>query len=362
MLVAFNTRLAANVRQEAEYFTRKIFPLIAKDHPEHRFLFISDRGNIEAPLPNALTITVKPKPGNILFSRYWFGIKIPAVLKKYKADIFISPEINCSISTVSAQCIITLQPEEARQKGKFYHKAGLIVTGSEFSRQIISQTHGISKEKIKLVRPAPPDIFQPRGLRQKNGVKDKYSEGKEYFLFTGTLKSEKEFIILLKAFSRFKKRQQSSMKLLLLGEKQPRSFLKSLSNYKYREDVKHVDGDEKERAGLISSSYAVICFYQAGDFPFTVLEALHCGVPVISIPHPVIAEIAGDAVLFTEAGNAVDTGDKMIYLYTDENKRSQLIEKGKKIIQQDSLQETADQLWRYILSASGADITQPLSR
>lgn len=351
MRVAFNTRLAGNTRAEINFLTEEIFPRISGDHPQHNFLFISDEPTLKKPAGASQTrfLSAKPRSGNALLSRFWFDIKIPALLKKFKTDIFISPENNCSLTSTVPQIIITLQADELKRSGKFYRKTASVITGSEFSKQILMDRHRLSNEKIKVIRPGANEIFQPYIANHKDQVKKKFSEGKEYFLLTGSL-PENEFISILKSFSQFKKRQQSGMKLIVALNKKMSNFSKSLDRYKYRGDVIQVDPASKEElAGLISSAYALIYFARREDFPFRVLEAFQCGVPVISIDHPVVSEIAGDAILYTSAGDIKNMGEKMIRLYTDENLWSKLVEKGKKKVMLNSSQEFADQLWKHIL-------------
>lgn len=63
------------------------------------------------------------------------------------------------------------------------------------------------------VRPA----FQPLPWEEKIKVKEQYTAGTEYFLYAGSFRPGKNLVNLLKAFSLFKKRQQSNWKLVLAG-------------------------------------------------------------------------------------------------------------------------------------------------
>ena len=52
---------------------------------------------------------------------------------------------------------------------------------------------------------------------EKELIKEKYADGKAYFLFSGDINQRSNLINLLKAFSFFKKRQKSNMLLLIAG-------------------------------------------------------------------------------------------------------------------------------------------------
>lgn len=74
---------------------------------------------------------------------------------------------------------------------------------------------------------------------EREQIKEKYTGGTEYFLYTGPLYPPDLLITLLKAFSHFKKWQRSNMKLTLAGpaSKKTAQLKEKLATYKYREDV-----------------------------------------------------------------------------------------------------------------------------
>ena len=61
--------------------------------------------------------------------------------------------------------------------------------------------------KIDVVFSAAKEIFHPLNDEEKTATKNKYTEGKEYFVYAGAIHPRKNLINLLKAFSVFKKRQ-----------------------------------------------------------------------------------------------------------------------------------------------------------
>ena len=157
---------------------------------------------------------------------------------------------------------------------------------------------------------------------------------------------------LLKAFSVFKKRQQSGLKLLLAGRLawKYESFTKSLESYKYRSDV-ILTGyvEEEELVKLIGAAYAMVYPSLWEGFGVPVLEAMRCAVPVITSTNSSMKEIAKEGALYAEANNHQDIADKMMLLYKNENLRNEMIEKGKVVVQEYSWDKTADLLWQSIV-------------
>jgi glycosyltransferase involved in cell wall biosynthesis len=357
MVIAVNTKVPGDeMHGRMENFIEDLCKFVAIQQPGHRFLFISDSpvAKSSAYPANTIHLTARPKAGNFLLRKYWYGIKIPSILKKYKADLFVSYGNICATNIDTTQYIIAHQPESIKKnETKFFTRAEMIITGSGFSKKIILEKCSIAPEKIQVIYPAASEIFKPAGVHQKEKARDKYSDGKEYFYYTGALKQEKNFINLLKAFSNFKKRQKSNMKLLLPRQLMNAVFEKSLSTYSYRYDVQLIEiTNEKKRADVVASAYAVLYLFPDADFPVSALEAMQCGAPVITVAHPCVEELTGDAVLYAGTNDPKDLGEKMIRLYTDEDLRYHLVEKGKQIALQFSWQDSAELLWQCFLKAS----------
>ena len=70
---------------------------------------------------------------------------------------------------------------------------------------------------LNYIPPAAQEIFRPLTETVRKELKDNITAGREYFIYSGKLDFSKEIVDLLKAFSVFKKMQQSSMQLVLTG-------------------------------------------------------------------------------------------------------------------------------------------------
>ena len=81
--------------------------LLAGQHTEHRFIIITDQKPAEqfSFYSNIEIILVKPLSKNPLLKKIWWDIKLPAILKKVKADLFISFHNACSLTAVIPQIL-----------------------------------------------------------------------------------------------------------------------------------------------------------------------------------------------------------------------------------------------------------------
>ncbi|MBK5270363.1 MAG: glycosyltransferase family 4 protein [Bacteroidia bacterium] len=372
MRIAVNTRFLLDGYQEGfGYFVYETFKRITKDHPEHEFIFIFDRPYDQRFVfgPNVIPVVTGPAARHPLLWKLWYDVKVPAVLKKYKADIFVSCDSFCSLTTKLPQVLVVHDLSflhhpafikkshllfYKRYMPRFLSKAKSIVTVSEFSKADISSHYKINPDKIDVVFSAVKEIFAPLNNEEKQETRNKYSGGREYFVYAGAIHPRKNLINLLKAFSGFKKRQQSNLKLLLAGRLawKYESFIQNLKTYKYRNDVIMTGYiAEEELVKVIGSAYALVypSFFEGFGVP--VLEAMQCNVPVITTINSSMQEIAKMAALYADANDYNDMADKMMRIYKDESLRNELIKKGKQIAPLYSWQKTADLLWQSILKA-----------
>ena len=375
MKIAVNTRfLLKDYLEGYGYFIFETFLRIVRNHPEHEFIFIFDRPYDSKFIfaENIKPVVIGPQARHPLLWKLWYDIKIPAVLKKYKADVFVSCDGFCSLGTNVPQCIVVhdlsfLHYPSFNKKAhtifykryipRFLKKAGSIATVSDFSKQdILSFYKNIPASKINVVYSGVKEIFKPVGEKEKKAIKEQYTSGKEFFIYVGAIHPRKNLENLLKAFSVFKKRQQSGMKLLLVGrlawKYQP--FLEKLKTYKYRDDVVltgYVNDEELSR--ILGSAYAMLYPSLFEGFGVPVLEAMHCDVPVITSINSSMQEIAQEAALYCDPSDYNSIADKMMLLYKDENLRKKLIIKGKEIFPKYSWDATAEAIWQNILKTVG---------
>lgn len=374
MIIAVNTRpLLSDNLEGYGYFIQETFRRITQQHPEHTFLFIFDRPSSGEFIfgENVKAVVTGPAARHPLLWKFWYDIKVPAILKKYKADVFVSCDGGCSLTTKVPQCLVVhdlsfLQDAFSINKSersfykrytpKFLAKAKTIATVSAVSRKDICNQYAWKEESIDIVYSGAGEVFAPLTSEEKNSVKEKYTEGREYFVYTGAIHPNKNLVHLLKAFSVFKKKQKSGMKLVLAGSlaKNYESFAKDLQSYKYRDDVVMTGYlPEAALAAVTGAAYAMVYPSLWEGFSVAVLEAIQAGVPVILSDGSAMQEIAGDAALYAKGTDYTDIAEKMIRLYKDENMRTTLIKNGQAVKGKYSWDITADGLWKCIQKAVG---------
>jgi glycosyltransferase involved in cell wall biosynthesis len=370
MRIAVNTRFLLNDHLEGYgYFLFETFKRITHSNPEHEFIFIFDRPFDKRFVfaDNVTPVVAGPPARHPLLWKLWYDVKIPPVLKKYKADVFVSCDGFCSLTTSVPQCLLihdlsfihypSFIPRTQHLYYKYYtpkflKKAATVVTVSAFSKQDILSQYKIDAGKINIVPNAAKDIFHPLSAEMGEAIKEKYTAGKDYFIYTGAIHPRKNLTNLLKAFSIFKRKQKSNWKLVLAGRLawKYKHFVESLKTYKYREDVVLTGYlPEEELTQVMGAAYALVYPSLHEGFGVPVLEAMKSNVAVITSENSAMQEIAKDAALYVNPSDHEDIADKMMMLYKDERLRGQLIQKGIKTGAQYSWDQSAELLWQCII-------------
>ena len=353
---------------EYQNFLQRTFERIARNQPAHEFVFLCVAKNA-VPFefaPNIKVYIVKRYVRNLLLSRYWREIRLPAILKKIKADVFLTISDESCQNTRVPQCIALLNMGYlqfpaffTRTERLFYKrylekiikKAKTIITLSAHSKQSVTTKYKVADTDIDVIYNGVNEDFKPVNQDIKSEIKLKYTGDRDYFLYSGAIHRSSNLINLLKAFSVFKKRQQTGMKLFICEKRGStyNAIAHSLLTYKYRSDVVHLSClDDAEFVRITASAYALIHPVFFDDFSSSVIQALHCNVPVITSPDSGMADIAGSAALYADPLNYQAIAEQLMLLYKDENLRNDLIKKAAVISQQFTWDKTAERLWQSI--------------
>lgn len=369
MVIAVNTRFLVNgEREEYASFIHETFSRITSSQPGHTFIFIFDRPPALSYVfpPNVVPVVTRPQARHPAQWYIWYNIKVPAVLKRYKADVFVSPDGSCSLTARIPQCLVVYDlaflqgaPFMARSHFLFYKKftprfikkAAMVVTLSQFTRAAIVKYYKTGDDKIEVIYTGVTEKFISISIEEREAVKTKYAGGNEYFIYSGDIVSDKNLVNLLKAFSAFKKRQKSSMQLVITGTPgwKYEEFLESLRLFRFRDDVKLLaNPSPADLIEITAAAYAMVYPSLPRDIGTQALQAMKSGVPVITSPATAISEICGDAALYADPDNFKEIAVQMMLIFKDENLRSTLIEKGKLLAEGYGWNKTAGLFWNVI--------------
>jgi glycosyltransferase involved in cell wall biosynthesis len=366
MRIAVNTRLLIKGKLEGiGWFTHQTLERIVRNHPEHEFIFFFDRPYDPSFVfaPNVTPVVVHPQARHPILFYIWFEWSLPRLLRKYKADLFLSQDGFLSLSTKVPTCLVIHDlafehyPDHFTLSHLFYwkhysplfaKKAKRIATVSTYSKQDIVDHYKIPAENIDVVYNGAHEEYKPLGWDEREAVKKQYADGCEYFVFAGALHPRKNVVNLLKAFVTFKKRQRSNMKLVIVGRlawkyKEVEEMKETMP---FKDEVKwvgymHVD----ELSKVIGAAYALVYASLFEGFGIPILEALQCNVPAIVSNTSSMPEVAGHAALLVDPLDAADIANKMELLYKDEALRAKLIAAAPEQVKKFNWDASAQRLW-----------------
>jgi glycosyltransferase involved in cell wall biosynthesis len=136
---------------------------------------------------------------------------------------------------------------------------------------------------------------------------------------------------LLKAFSIFKKKQHSQMKLLIVGRQawDYEELLEKLKTYRYRNDV-ILTGyvPEEKLVQITAAAYALVYPSYWEGFALPMLEAMQSGTPVLASQTSAMPETGQDAALYADPASPESIAAQLLVLYKDEKLRNRLIQTG----------------------------------
>lgn len=303
-------------------------------------------------------------PASKKFSlKYWYNAKLPGIAKKYGLNKFICTygiRANSDIAQLLLfPDIVLLQQEKkllwqeyaAKNLQKSMQTASSIVAYSNIVKQKLQAAADINSEKIFVVPYSVNDLFQPLEWHDKLYIKSRFSQNAEYFVAVLPDDDEKSFVELLKAFSKFKKWQQSRMQLLLLPKEEAFSSAidNKLDSYKYKNDVKLInDADNKETANILATAYALLHITTKDSDLWPVSAALQCATPVLAYFTESMQEYCGEAAMFVKERSYEAFGDHLTTLYKDETLRTKMSEAAMEKAKLYNQKEHAQQLWQLI--------------
>ena len=372
MKIAVNTRLLLKGKLEGiGWFTYETLKRITQQHPEHQFYFIFDREYDKEFVfaENVKPIVLPPPTRHPFLWILWFEYKIPKLLKKIGADVFVSTDGYISLRTNIPQVDVihdinfVHNPKQLpwltswyynKYFVKFARKAAHIGTVSEFSKEDICKTYNIEKDKVTVCYNGSNEKYKPIGESEKKLIRDKYSDGKKYFVFVGALSPRKNVDGLLRSFEIFRNRYDIDINLIIVGGAlhKTEEIKKVYSEMDYGGNViftGRLGTDELSKIVATSESLVYIPHFEGFGIPL--LEAMFAETAIICGDTTSLPEVVGDAALVCSPTDYEKVAENMSLIASNEKLRTYLIEKGRIQRQKFSWQITSELLWYCIEKA-----------
>lgn len=289
-----------------EYYARQLIHDLIKLNKKHRItLYFRDE-----PPPGLFPASKFVSYRIIPLSRVWTHARFAAELWKDRPDVTFVPAHTLPV-LFPGKAVVTVHdlgfkyfPEAHTPQQRRYldmttrysaQRAALVLADSRATAADLTRFYGTPAEKIRIVYPGveAPEVG---GLAY---VRRKYNLPEEYFLFIGTLQPRKNIARIAQAFARWKAAHpERATGLVLAGGK---GWLYDESWTANVPDV-CLPGyiDEADKGALYSGALALVFPSLYEGFGFPVLEAMHCGTPVIASSTSSLPELVDKAGLLVD--------------------------------------------------------------
>lgn len=362
--IAVNTRLLLSNKLEGiGWFTYETFKRLSASHPECDFIFLFDRPFDKQFVFNKNVVPVKlgPPARHPILYRIWFNYTVPYLLRKHRADVFISPDgylsLRTSVKQISVMHDLNFEhfPNDLPSVHRNYYKkffplfaamAERIITVSEFSKQDIQLQYNVPGEKIDVAYNGVSEIFAP-----SPDEKHRFCDRKPYFISVGSLHPRKNVARLLEAFDLACERSEAEIQLLVVGESfyWDEKMKKAMDSMKFKTRV-HFSGrmEQAELRDAYSNALALAYVSYFEGFGIPLIEAMKCGCPVLAANSTSLPEVAQDAAIYCDPHDSEDIATNLLSLADDSDLRTDLRNKGFDRAKNFSWDKTAAAVWDSI--------------
>jgi glycosyltransferase involved in cell wall biosynthesis len=209
-------------------------------------------------------------------------------------------------------------------------RAEKVITISEFSRLDILRYCGVEPSHVISIPLGKDSRFTP--VKDSTAVREKLGISKNYILYVGrTEDPRKNLATLIDAYAVLRKKGQIDEQLVIAGRHGPGTeiLFKKVEELGLKSCILFPGiVPEEDLAALLSGATMFVYVSSFEGFGLPVLEAMACGVPVITSNVSSLPEVAGDAALMVSPYDANELTQAMKRVLSDKSLQETMRERG----------------------------------
>lgn len=254
-------------------------------------------------------------PGKSPLARlYREHVLLPLACRRERVDLLHCPKSAIPFfspcpTVVTLHDLIPLRhPETEKFAARVYwrlqipiaaRRSAFIITDSEHARREIMADFKVPAERIRAIMLGfDPAMLMRRDAVQGAAIRARYGLPEGYILYVGTIQPRKNIITLIEAYARLKREKEIAEKLVIVGRKgwlYDRLF-ERIAELGLKSEVIFTGFVPDEELPFIYDGARVFAYLSLFEgFGLPPLEAMACGVPVVTSNTTSLPEVVGDA-------------------------------------------------------------------
>ncbi|MDQ6891878.1 MAG: glycosyltransferase family 4 protein [Acidobacteriota bacterium] len=237
------------------------------------------------------------------------------------------------------------------------NRANRIITVSYNTKRDLTDYFGVPGTRTEVIYNGVSEMFRPDVPElERRRVAERHGLTRPYLLFLGGEKPHKNVQNVVRAFAEARRRRDLPQQLVLAGPlpKNPGRIEALISALDLESSVRRPGiVEEEDLPGLYAGADALLYPTLYEGFGLPVIEAMACGVPVLTSGTSALQEIAGGYAYLVDPMDVEAIANGIVLLATDEKVRADYAELGKKRALDFSWDKAAERTLEVYASALG---------
>lgn len=250
----------------------------------------------------------------------WDQFQLPVIMRKYRLDLYYTCLETLPLAAGNKLIIYLFETPEyrinlaSRAPGNSFYawvsrnyvmsffrpsisKARLVIVSSQSTKKDLIRKYSLDEKKIRVIYPGCDDSFLPSGNSEKLlETRKKYNADKGYIFHISSNDPRDNTPVVLRAYKNSLAELKIPVKLIIFGDIRA-TGLEALAKGLQLEDRVVFTGrlSQKELLELYQAASVYIDPSLYEGFGYQVLEAMSCGIPVITSNVTSLPEVSGNA-------------------------------------------------------------------